>query len=730
MSESNKPIPAAETQQQRWVKYGANVAIVSIVVIVLAGLIGYLAQRYHWRMDTTSAGMYSLKPQTIAIIKNNTQPVKIVSLYTRTQRGRVVADDDAPKIDHVQVVSDLLEEYKRKGSKIDVEIIDPVEQPTKVDQLIDEVTNKYGGEVQKYRGLVDDYLKKDGVYDQVQALASAEAKLLEKLPLEQVQDEDLQQTLYLAAVSVQGFPKRLESYRRAIEKVLKEKPPAYKAAVDAIDDDLSSLGELAGGVIDRFGAAKDDQKVPAPIRAYIAESLPRFEQMKKLCDDLAKRAKELGELKLDDLRQSLRVKKDPILVMGPNEMRVIEREKVWQIPPDVRGYTSEGRPRERFAGEQQITSAILAVTATTKPRVVFVRPGGPPLTSPGMPPFMRSGDLSAIADRLRDYNFEVLERDVSGMWAAQAAMQQMPSGPEATDEQMKDAVWIVAAFPAQRRQPMMGQDGQMAAKVSEHMERGGAVLVLAVPDGDNLAPALDPWGVNIRTDAIAVHEKVPEAGGPNADIIEEALRSPPLFVLREFGDHPLARPLKSLDLLAIVPVIVEKQNKPGISTAPLLPIPQTLKVWGETNLGFLRAEDAPMPTYDPPKSGEPGGDLAPPLMAGIAAQRDAGGRLVVLGVYQSITDGILRSRWLFDPKLAQNGVYVFRFPANAELFCNSVFWLAKMEPMIAISPSAMEVSRIRDMKRGVLNTWRTLVVAGLPLLVIAAGALMYIKRKD
>ena len=41
--------------------------------------------------------------------------------------------------------------------------------------------------------------------------------------------------------------------------------------------------------------------------------------------------------------------------------------------------------------------------------------------------------------------------------------------------------------------------------------------------------------------------------------------------------------------------------------------------------------------------------------------------------------------------------YVIRFPGNAELFLNSIFWLSKMEPMISISPSAMQAPRIRDM---------------------------------
>jgi len=44
----------------------------------------------------------------------------------------------------VQAVNDLLEEYRRKGSKIEVEVIDPAVQQTKVDQLIEEVIKNSG----------------------------------------------------------------------------------------------------------------------------------------------------------------------------------------------------------------------------------------------------------------------------------------------------------------------------------------------------------------------------------------------------------------------------------------------------------------------------------------------------------------------------------------------------------------------------------------------------------
>src|SRR5215208_273840 len=131
MAESPKP-SMPESQKQRWVKYGANVALVSVVAILLAGLVTYLAQKTNRRIDTTASGAYSLKPQTINLIRDLKGKTKIVSLYQRPTPEQAAAE----KMDFAQPVMDLLDEYRRKGKNIDVDAIDPVTNPSKVDDLI------------------------------------------------------------------------------------------------------------------------------------------------------------------------------------------------------------------------------------------------------------------------------------------------------------------------------------------------------------------------------------------------------------------------------------------------------------------------------------------------------------------------------------------------------------------------------------------------------------------
>src|SRR5262245_35895229 len=121
-----------ESQQQRWLKYGANVALSIVVVILLAALVTYGAQRVNRRIDTTTSGLYSLKPQTVNLIRQNKQKIRVVSLYaakdSRQQKPSIYAGP----------VNDLLEEYSRKGSNIEFESIDPITQPAKTDALVGE----------------------------------------------------------------------------------------------------------------------------------------------------------------------------------------------------------------------------------------------------------------------------------------------------------------------------------------------------------------------------------------------------------------------------------------------------------------------------------------------------------------------------------------------------------------------------------------------------------------
>ncbi len=720
--------PGPESQKQRWMKYGANVALAVVVVIVLAIVTTALAQRANVRLDTTQTGLYSLKPQTVNIIKGNKQKIKLVSLYTRNANPGAQPTDET---DYAQVVDDLLEEYARKGNNITVESIDPIANPTKVDDLINEVTNKYGGEVAKYREVVDQY---PAAYEQIRKLTAAQMEKVASLSMESLAGNESAQGVSLAIFTVQQFPDLLKNSETQIKRRLEMKPPDYKGATQSVERTMEALSQMTGQIVENFSKSKDDPKVAEPIRQYMAASTETYATIKKIADEQVAKIRALGELKLDDLRQKLR-EQNAILVMGEKDMRSLSAEQVWKRnEEEIRRMRpgEEVKASAKFLGEQQISTAILSLTTEKKPKVVFVRPGGSPLASSS---FFQQGPFSKVADRLREYNFEVLEKDLSGTWAMQAQMRQQPTEPEPTDEEIKDAVWIVLSIPTQGGPT--GPTPPMAPRVAQHLKDGGSAMFLFFPQADDMHEALAEWGINVQTGAMIVHEANPSAGGsPSGDIVEDAQRIPHIFVINNYGDHTITKPLQSLDFLMYRMLPVQTRSVAGYKTTPLLPVPQG--AWGERNIeATMRGEAVKFdpPPKDAPAPALPGmpaaGDIPGPLFAAAASEKESGGgRVVAIGGLEIAVNGLID---MPDPQLAarERPILVSRFPGNAEFIANSVFWLARLEPLIAISPAAMEVSRIQPMSEGTLRAWRVgALLVGLPGLVIAAGAFVYFARRD
>jgi hypothetical protein len=347
-----------------------------------------------------------------------------------------------------------------------------------------------------------------------------------------------------------------------------------------------------------------------------------------------------------------------------------------------------------------------------------------------------------VADRLRDYNFDVTDKDLTGQWAAQAAQQQQPTTPEPSDADIDDAIWVVFNQQPQQNPMMGGPPPGIGSRVADHLLHGhhwadgkkldgGSAFVLAIPRGETLDEALKPLGVTLRSDAIAVHKLVDTDGGTadTGDPINQAEKSPIIFPAKDWGASPITDTLRGLPGLIFQAVPVQTATTPGVTLTPLLPIPgapDNPPCWGETDFSSLETG----PTFDPAV------DLPPPLFAAAMAEKPGSTRLVVMGSGASFAGsdtGSIRSSIVDfpDPELLQRGVVVPRFPGNGEFFMNSVFWLTHQEPMIAISPAAMTVSRLAPMGRVSQGFWHVgVLLIGLPGLVLAAGAAAYLSRRD
>jgi hypothetical protein len=258
--------------------------------------------------------------------------------------------------------------------------------------------------------------------------------------------------------------------------------------------------------------------------------------------------------------------------------------------------------------------------------------------------------MSEVAKQLQASGYRVLEKEL------------MPKAGGEEDRQLDPAIWVVLAF------PLVGKDKAGAnpdyTVLRERLKQGGRTLLMFTPQSNELAPALEPWGIEVQHRAVAVHEVKPAAKDPAENLAES---TPFVFDLKDYGKHAITTPLSNKRGLIVPLIPVKTRTIDGVTLTPLLPIPQTPRSWGETDLNTM--EDKGIATFDPDQ-----GDIAGPLHAGVAAERRNGARLVIIGSPMFAFD-----RWVNDvdqARLKKTGIFESRYPANAELFLNCVQWLA------------------------------------------------------
>ncbi|MGD0289102.1 MAG: Gldg family protein [Candidatus Binataceae bacterium] len=119
----------------RSTRYGTNAAVYSLAFIGVLVAVNYLSGRYHRQFDLTAQNAFSLSPQSITVLKELKQPVK---LYGFVEGGRSV------------VLQALYQEYAYQSPLITHQLVDPTRHPELAERYKVSVMNtthiQYGGE--------------------------------------------------------------------------------------------------------------------------------------------------------------------------------------------------------------------------------------------------------------------------------------------------------------------------------------------------------------------------------------------------------------------------------------------------------------------------------------------------------------------------------------------------------------------------------------------------------
>jgi ABC-type uncharacterized transport system involved in gliding motility auxiliary subunit len=103
-----------EWLKTRQTKYGAYVTLYIIVIVAVLGAVNFLANRYDKSYDSTANKQFSLSDQTIKVVKNLKNDVRLYYF------------DDATRFPQAR---DLLDRYSALSPKLRVDYIDPVKKP-------------------------------------------------------------------------------------------------------------------------------------------------------------------------------------------------------------------------------------------------------------------------------------------------------------------------------------------------------------------------------------------------------------------------------------------------------------------------------------------------------------------------------------------------------------------------------------------------------------------------
>jgi len=103
--------------------YGANLAVVLILLVAILSIVNVMAARHHARYDLTHSRMFSLASQTVKLLKSLDKDVDVLAFFQETSGDK-------------EKVEDLLKEYSYVSDKFKVQFIDPDKNPG--------ITKRYG----------------------------------------------------------------------------------------------------------------------------------------------------------------------------------------------------------------------------------------------------------------------------------------------------------------------------------------------------------------------------------------------------------------------------------------------------------------------------------------------------------------------------------------------------------------------------------------------------------
>jgi len=345
-----------------------------------------------------------------------------------------------------------------------------------------------------------------------------------------------------------------------------------------------------------------------------------------------------------------------------------------------------GEQEEKIYGgdEEQLTSAILAVTTGQKARICFLTGHGELSIED-----TQGTGLATIKASLEDQQYQVEELNL--------ATEEKPTIPG-------DCAVLVIAGPTEGIRPE-----EMDAIVS-YAGQGGNLLVGLEPSGPKMPELLGTYGIDVAEGSVR-DRNAGYLGAAEIPMVQVAGQH---RIVESLQRVPIALPTPSA--LEIIDPAMQDPMAPGMPPQPQ----QALSILETSPQAWLEQTGSESPGRDAGERGGPftlaaivdPGQQQPNPMMPTPPEATQGPRMVVLGDAEMMTDQFIN--------LGLTG--------NAYLVLNSVNWLMENEKLITIPPKDT-LPRFLTLTAGQKRFVWALVVGIIPLVIGLAGFIVWWRRR-
>ena len=710
-----------DTQSQRRVKYGLNVAVAIIVAILLAVLINWISYRNFrsgsTRWDLTSTRQYSLSPLTRKVLDRFEGEFRFVTLLDASEGSR----------EDTQRARDLVEEYARASSKVKIEHINPATELTKREAFEKAIHSRFAAQFE-----VLDKLNARGIA----ALESAKNDVEHQRAIiqEVLKDKTLKETDPRRASLFQTerfFEAQADALGKSISTIgaYKLVPlPNYSSALVALKETVESLdvGFYPQVLKTRINPLIEDSRTPDLVKdglLALSESVTKAMALRKPL--LVELTNTKGVPQYDALLSRLG-QPNPIVILGPTDAVAINLAELFRAAsqaPDRENKPRAGELEEKqFLGEERLTGVLARLTITQlnpPPMVVFVSIG----SGLGGKP---KRDYAQLLDRLNSMGLQVQTWEPINVSPFVDPNAKPAPAPQPKPGQR--AVWVLLpGDPPDPQNPTVEKSIQTTITLlRDRLDQGDGLLTIVPPE---VVPAalegtiLHEWAIEVDTHQVLLREVINRYGQTQA-YNEHDIRVWPqeLAVSKAIGEAGMTAHFVWASPISLI----DARRPPNAKYFPLA-ILTGKNLWGNLS------------TADEARSGraiqmDAVGDVQresftialaaeqPPIKEGNGVRR-----VVVISDQFFATDRFGAAEFA-DP-VTKRVRQMTPYPGNHELFVNSVYWLAGIEELIAASARTQDVRRVGAMSPAELSTLQWTMLIGMPLGTFVVGIGVWMTRR-